>query len=167
MKKSTYSMVIFCLIFSLNTLVGYSLGADSDKRKYNPYIGSLLDLLPKEVGKFSLSSTSRLDGHIKDLRCVDAIEAIYRTRDKRKVKFRIFSFSSAKRAISALQKYVSLAGSGPHPWKVESKRSKEGLVGKRVGWGDTVVWTNGALLCSLDIDPEDADPTVFEKELPY
>ena len=161
------NIVLTILILASSSIASCSGGTSSTNKKYNPYIGPLADLLPKQVEQFILTETKRLDQVKSELGCIEAIQGVYRSDDKRKVLLGVYNFSSPEKALAALQELGGRVGSDKRSWQVEEKKSKEGLIGKRIASKDDVFWTNGTLLCVIDIDPQDADPTGFEKSLPF
>src|SRR5437763_7519342 len=113
---------------------------------YNPYKGSVKDLLPKEVSvgliKFKLDRSQSADF----AGATDGVKANYTMQADAisvPVELTVINFPSSRDAAAAVEAFAN-----KHNLSLESK-TKSGTRGQRLTWdnGKTIMWSNGSLQC--------------------
>src|ERR1051325_4486823 len=86
-----------------------SCGGNHANQNYNPYIGRLDNLLPKQIGDYTLNLVnvvgSEKGSDKVEFGAVDAIKAFYRKGDDPSAAvIKIFNFTSAEKPLEILQR---------------------------------------------------------------
>lgn len=119
---------------------------------YDPYKGSLKNLLPNEpsVGlikfKLSTSQTTEFEG------ATDAVKASYTMQAgtiSMPVELTVANFPSSRDAAAAVEAFAN-----KHDFSLESKTKGGTTVGQRLtfGEGKQIMWSNGSLQCLASSD---------------
>jgi hypothetical protein len=141
MKTITTLGTIFLFIFACR------LCSMTGAHDYDPYKGSVKDLLPKEASvgliefKLSTSQTTEFEG------ATDAVKASYTMQAGTisvPVELTVANFPSSRDAAAAVEAFAN-----KHNFSLESKTKGGTNVGQRLTFGDgkTIMWSNGSLQC--------------------
>jgi hypothetical protein len=159
-----------------------------DSAKFDPYKGSLPELLPKQVSQFTLEqSDSNLEKIQQErlrlaresetgLHAIDETRANYKDPVSGKlITLSITNYLSRNEANTMLQRIAD-----QNKLFIDEKKIKGKVVGKRLEAPDTtgfgyqrmIRWTNGSLLCSVSIIGNDALDVAsiaqkFESQVPF
>ena len=115
--------------------------------EYDPYKGSVKDLLPKEpyVGvvqfKLDTSQNAEFDGAKEGVKANYTLQVGSMSVP---VELTVANFPSSRDAAAAVEEFAN-----KHNLSLESKTKSGTRVGQRLTWGDgkTIMWSNGSLQC--------------------
>src|SRR5947209_1443069 len=150
---------------------------NSTPDRFNPYTGSLDDLMPKTAGSFTVNENRDYYGGLNyryDLHGKDWKPRVYEDNNRNHIEIEIISFNQAEDARAALSKLKDALSSASFT-AVESsgdrvvmdgdyKKVNSNMTGTRL-MSRMVFWTKGSLLFAVTGNSETAEE--FERSYPY
>ena len=162
---------IFIILSLILCLYGCKSAGKLSSSQLNPYRGAVKDILPKQVGDYSLVQTSSLKEIETDLvNPADGVGAIYNSSNNHTVQHLLASFHSAAEANRELDAALKRYQVAHVNVRVEDLKDQSGqVVGKKLivndGKAEALNWTNGSLYCTAV--SYTGYSTDFAKNLPY
>ena len=140
-----------------------------EARNYNPYRGPLIQLIPKQIDKYSLFDVQPARG-IEDMKAetglniIDAIKAKFGAERRNVFELHVVNFDTQEGALAHLSNQADKM-----KIHTEDKVINRVIVGKRFyvqgPSGAGIWWTNGSLACLIQGNEADSGDIVKQIEL--